>query len=235
MGYVFYPTGGVEAGIDGYIELRDEQTEVVGNLLLQVQGKSTERQRLQAETDDSFEFPCSENDISYWLHGTAPVLLIVVLPERGTAYWKSIKEWFRDPERLKARKVSSTKTTTCSTATRSRLSRRLRSLLRQERSPRVRASRKTCWLTFLGFRSARRYTGLLRTMPQTRASVRRYARSIPMPVESGSSGASRCFPSMTWTAGLGTSYAKRKRWRSSAPTSGRTATTRIGSATSWRC
>ena len=104
MGYVFYPTGGVEAGIDGYIELRDEQTEVVGNLLLQVQGKSTERQRLQAETDDSFEFPCSENDISYWLHGTAPVLLIVVLPERGTAYWKSIKEWFRDPERLKARK-----------------------------------------------------------------------------------------------------------------------------------
>jgi hypothetical protein len=105
MGYVFYPTGGVEAGIDGYIELRDEQTEVVGNLLLQVQGKSTERQRLQAETDDSFEFPCTENDISYWLHGTAPVLLIVVLPERGTAYWKSIKEWFRDPERLKARKV----------------------------------------------------------------------------------------------------------------------------------
>jgi len=68
MGYVFYPTGGVEAGIDGYIELRDEQTEVVGNLLLQVQGKSTERQRLQAETDGSFEFPCSENDISYWLH-----------------------------------------------------------------------------------------------------------------------------------------------------------------------
>jgi hypothetical protein len=105
MGYVFYPTGGVEAGIDGYIELRDEQTGVVGNVLLQVQGKSTERQRLQAETDESFEFACAENDISYWLHGTAPVLLIVVLPERGLAYWKSIKEWFRDPERLTARKV----------------------------------------------------------------------------------------------------------------------------------
>jgi hypothetical protein len=73
MGYVFYPTGGVEAGIDGYIELRDEQTGVVGNVLLQVQGKSTERQRLQAETDESFEFACAENDISYWLHGTAPV------------------------------------------------------------------------------------------------------------------------------------------------------------------
>ena len=42
MGFMFYPTGGVEAGIDGYIELRDEETEEVGNLLLQVQGKATE-------------------------------------------------------------------------------------------------------------------------------------------------------------------------------------------------
>lgn len=62
MGFMFYATGGVEAGIDGFIELRDEATGAVGNLLLQVQGKSTERQRLQAETEDSFEFPCSEAD-----------------------------------------------------------------------------------------------------------------------------------------------------------------------------
>ncbi len=54
MGFMFYPTGGVEAGIDGFIELRDEATGAVGNLLLQVQGKSTERQRLQAETENSF-------------------------------------------------------------------------------------------------------------------------------------------------------------------------------------
>src|SRR5262249_29238362 len=78
MGFMFYPTGGVEAGIDGFIELRDEATGAVGNLLLQVQGKSTERQRLQAETDGSFEFSCSEDDISYWMQGTAPVLFIVV-------------------------------------------------------------------------------------------------------------------------------------------------------------
>ena len=105
MGFVFYPTGGVEAGIDGYIELRDDATGEVANLLLQVQGKATERQRLQAETDDSFEFPCSDDDIAYWMHGTAPVLLIVVLPERRVAYWKSIKDWFRDPDRVGGRKV----------------------------------------------------------------------------------------------------------------------------------
>lgn len=45
MGFLSYPTGGVEAGIDGCIELRDEETGAVGNLLLQVQGKSTKRQR----------------------------------------------------------------------------------------------------------------------------------------------------------------------------------------------
>jgi hypothetical protein len=39
------------------------------------------------------------------MHGTAPVLFVVVLPEREVAYWKSIKEWFRDPDRLKARKI----------------------------------------------------------------------------------------------------------------------------------
>ena len=55
MGYVFHETGGVEAGIDGFIELRDQQTGQVGNLILQVQGKATERERLPAETRDSFE------------------------------------------------------------------------------------------------------------------------------------------------------------------------------------
>jgi hypothetical protein len=105
MDFMFYPTGGVEAGIDGFIEIRDRKTGAVGNLLLQVQGKATARQRLQAETEDTFEFPCSEADISYWIQGTAPVLFIVVHLEKGVAYWKSIKSWFSDPDRLKVRKI----------------------------------------------------------------------------------------------------------------------------------
>ena len=105
MGFMFYETGGVEAGIDGFIELRDETTGNVGNLLLQVQGKATERSRLQAETETTFEFPVSETDIQYWMHGTAPVLLIIVKLDEGKAYWKSIKEWFGDGENLKSRKV----------------------------------------------------------------------------------------------------------------------------------
>lgn len=105
MGFMFYPTGGVEAGIDGYIELRDTDTGEVSNLLLQVQGKASERERLQGDTETSFEFPCSEADITYWTQGTAPVLLVFVWLKEGKAYWKSLKDWFADPERIKARKV----------------------------------------------------------------------------------------------------------------------------------
>ena len=39
------PSGPNEVGIDGYIELRDQNTGEVGNLILQVQGKATERDR----------------------------------------------------------------------------------------------------------------------------------------------------------------------------------------------
>ncbi len=105
MGYVFHETGGVEAGIDGFIELRDQQTGQVGNLILQVQGKATERERLPAETRDSFEWPCKEADIRYWCQGTAPVLLIVVQTKTNNAYWKSVKNYFQKPEAIESRRV----------------------------------------------------------------------------------------------------------------------------------
>lgn len=105
MGYMFYPTGGVEAGIDGFLELRDVETGEVGNLLMQLQGKATEKDRLPGETESTFDWPCSEADIAYWTQGTAPVLLVVVHLKSGKAYWKSLKEWFVNPEHLSSRKV----------------------------------------------------------------------------------------------------------------------------------
>jgi hypothetical protein len=57
MDFMFYPTGGVEAGIDGFIEIRDKETGAVGNLLLQVQGKATERQRLRPRPKTLSSFP----------------------------------------------------------------------------------------------------------------------------------------------------------------------------------
>jgi Domain of unknown function (DUF4365) len=105
MDHVFYETGGVEAGIDGYIELRDQSTGEVGNLILQVQGRATERDRLPAETEEGFAWPCTEAEIGYWLRGTAPVLLIIVQTKTNRAYWKSIKDYFRDTAAVQARRV----------------------------------------------------------------------------------------------------------------------------------
>ena len=77
MGFVWNPTG-LEAGIDGYIEIRDEATGEVTNCILQVQSKATAAP-FAAETDTGFHFVCDERDLDYWLGGNAPVILIVSL------------------------------------------------------------------------------------------------------------------------------------------------------------
>lgn len=104
MGYVWYPSGGVEAGIDGVIEIRDSNTGDVYNAIIQVQSKATERP-FQAETPEGFDYLCDERDLNYWLQGNAPVILIVSRPDTEEIYWVSIKDYFRDLSLRKARKV----------------------------------------------------------------------------------------------------------------------------------
>ena len=104
MGFLWYPTGGVEAGVDGWIEIRDSLSGEVLNSIIQVQSKATANP-FQAETDDSFQFLCDERDLDYWLRGNAPVILVVSRPNSGEAYWVSIKDYFSDPARRKGRKL----------------------------------------------------------------------------------------------------------------------------------
>ena len=111
MGFVWYPTGQVEAGIDGYIEIRDPVTGVVTNSIIQVQSKATDRPFV-AESGTSFEYLCDAEDLRYWIAGNAPVILIVSRPSTREAYWITIKEYFSDPVRLKSRKVVFDKTRT---------------------------------------------------------------------------------------------------------------------------
>lgn len=105
MGHMFHETGGVEAGIDGLIELRDQETGRVSNVTLQVQVKATERDRLPAETETNFEWPCTEEDVDYWCQGTMPVLLIVVKTKINRAYWKSIKDYFSNARSVQKPRV----------------------------------------------------------------------------------------------------------------------------------
>jgi len=95
MGLVLYPTGQVEAGIDGFVELRDRNTGVVSNFFIAVQVKATQ-QDFPNETPATFEWPCSERDLDYWLQGNAPMVLIVVRPRTDEAYWVPLKQYFND-------------------------------------------------------------------------------------------------------------------------------------------
>jgi hypothetical protein len=109
MGFLWYPTGGVEAGIDGFIEIRDRDTGIVTNSIIQVQSKATQRS-FQAETETSFEFLCKEKDIEYWLNGNAPVILIIIQTITKNAFWVSVKDYFQDPKIRKTRKIIFDKT-----------------------------------------------------------------------------------------------------------------------------
>jgi hypothetical protein len=104
MGFMFYETGGVEAGIDGFIELRDQNTGEVSNQILQIQSKATEKQ-LPAETDKSIEFPVRDKDVVYWRNGTAPVILFIVSLKNNRVYFKSIRDYFADTGNTATRKI----------------------------------------------------------------------------------------------------------------------------------
>jgi hypothetical protein len=104
IGYVWYPSGGVEAGIDGVIEVRDPVTGEVTNSIIQVQSNATTNP-FTADTDTSFEFLFSAEDLDYWMQGNTPVILVVSRPQSDEAYWVSVKDYFRDPVLRTARKV----------------------------------------------------------------------------------------------------------------------------------
>ena len=76
MGFVWYPTGSVEAGIDGHIELRDAETGEVFNAVIGVQSKATDHS-FPNETATGFDFYCNKRDLDYWLKGNLPVVLVV--------------------------------------------------------------------------------------------------------------------------------------------------------------
>ncbi len=104
MGFAWHPTNqALEVGIDGHIEIRDVQTGRMSGSFLYVQSKA--RTGLERETDTSFEFTCTRDDLEYWLSGTAPVLLVISKPRERQAWWVSIKDYFSPAERRQSRRI----------------------------------------------------------------------------------------------------------------------------------
>lgn len=111
MGCAWHPTNqSLESGIDGDIELVDPATRDARNAIVRVQSRATIRP-FAAETADSFEYVCGERELTYWLSGNAPVILIVSRPHTDEAYWVSIKEYFATAAARKTRKVKFDKRT----------------------------------------------------------------------------------------------------------------------------
>ena len=105
MGLPWHPTNApLDAGIDGFVEVRDVQSGEATNAWIAVQSKG--RTTLEKETDSSFEFTCTPRDLDYWRRGNMPVLLVVSRPERDEAWWVSVKDYFRnEPSRQQSRRI----------------------------------------------------------------------------------------------------------------------------------
>ena len=105
IGWLFTSTTAhTDGGVDGFIEIRQNDTGDLTNLILQVQSKATAKEWV-AETDNSFEFRVSERDIAYWTQGNTPVILVVSRPDTDEAYWVSVKDYFSSPATRKSKKV----------------------------------------------------------------------------------------------------------------------------------
>lgn len=102
MGFAWHPTNaGLDAGIDGTIEIIDPETGKATNHIIQVQIKATASEN----SENILNFYCNDRDIEYWMNGNTPVILIRVCPNTRKAYWVDIKEYFADPKRRKQAKI----------------------------------------------------------------------------------------------------------------------------------
>jgi hypothetical protein len=104
MGFLWHPTGGLEAGTDGFIEIRHAATGEVTNSVLQLQSRATTGP-FTAESQHTFEYLCDQKDLDYWLSGNVPFILVISRPASEEAYWVSIKDYFKDPSLRRARRI----------------------------------------------------------------------------------------------------------------------------------
>ena len=90
MGFVFSHHGPLEAGIDGFLEIRDPAKGRVTGQFIAVQVKTTADRAYAAETERGFEYTMRSDDVAYWRGTNVPVIVVLVRLSDGTAYWKSV-------------------------------------------------------------------------------------------------------------------------------------------------
>ena len=106
MGFLFHETGSVEAGTDGFVELRDRESGDMLSTVFRVQSKATEHGRAwRFESDASFELPCRERDIDDWVHSNVPVIVVASDTKRQLSFWKDATSYFRETAHRQAKRI----------------------------------------------------------------------------------------------------------------------------------
>ncbi len=104
MGFTWHPLNQpVEAGIDGWIELRNTTTGEVANSWIAVQSKAVTD---LSESETHVKFSPKQKDVEYWLQGTQPVLVILSQPSQNKAWWISAKQYYKGKNIAKDRVIA---------------------------------------------------------------------------------------------------------------------------------
>ena len=90
MGFTFTPHGPLEAGIDGFLEIRDSDDGRTTGQFVAVQVKTTKEGAYPGETNAGFSYMMREDDLAYWRGANVPVIIVLVHLQKKAAYWMSI-------------------------------------------------------------------------------------------------------------------------------------------------
>ncbi len=91
MGFVFTPHGPLEAGMDGFLEIRDPSSGRATGQFVAVQVKTIKEGTYARETDTGFTYTMREEDLAYWRGANIPVIIVLVHLKKQVAYWKSVE------------------------------------------------------------------------------------------------------------------------------------------------
>ena len=104
MGFTWHPSNQpVEAGIDGWVELRNSATGEVANSWIGCQSKAVTN---VSENETHIKFSPKQKDVEYWLQGTLPVILVLSQPDQNRGWWVSVKDYYESKNVAKDRVIA---------------------------------------------------------------------------------------------------------------------------------
>lgn len=90
MGFAYHHLNRLEAGIDGFIELRDPVTHALQGMWIGVQVKTTASGVYTREDASRFEYLLEPEDLEYWGPSNIPVIVVLVRLSDNSMFWQRV-------------------------------------------------------------------------------------------------------------------------------------------------